>query len=94
MKMMSQYLIGGVCLLALVVCLWRSDIQITWYSPLKMGLSVGEVHVGATQGGVTTEGCWSGHEGTTWSWCQVDFMKYVPPSQMLMHEKLMRPDKH
>ncbi len=72
-----------VALFALSVCsMVKYDIQAVVYTPLRGNLD-GEVHMESTYEGAAKEGC---HR-------KIGGVHYVPPSQVLLHTKLMRPDK-
>ena len=73
-----------VALFALsVYSMVKHDIQGAEYSPLRGNLD-GEVHMESTHEGAAKEGC---HR-------KIGGVHCVPPSQVLLHTKLMRPDKH
>ncbi len=72
-----------VALFALsVYSMVKHGIQAAGYSPLRGNLD-GEVRMESTYEGAAKEGC---HRKTGRG-------HYVPPSQVLLHTKLMRPDK-
>ena len=86
MTKMLQSLDVGACLLKLVLCRLLPNIQAIWSLSLEVGLSYGEVRMMSTVGEMAIEGC-SGVRCCDSVW-------YVPPSQDMQHEKLMRPNKH
>ena len=72
-----------VALFALsVYSMVKHDIQAAEYSPLRGNLE-GEVQMESTYEGAAKEGC---HR-------KIGGVHYVPPLQVLLHTKLMRPDK-
>ncbi len=87
MKMLQSIDVGA-CLLRLMMCRLLPNIQATWCLSLEVGLRHGEAHMMSAGGEMAMEGC----SGVIMRCC--DSMWYVPPSQDMQHEKLMRPNKH
>ena len=86
MMKMLQSIDVGACLLRLMMCRLLPSIQAIWCLSMEMGLRHGEAHMMSTVGEMAMEGC-SGVRCCDSVW-------YVPPSQDMQHEKLMRPNKH